>query len=54
MFSEEEEIKILGTSKITRRFQVTIIKEVRELLKIKIGDILVFEKHGDKVIIRRG
>ncbi len=34
--------QILGTSKLTYKFQVTIPKEVRERYGLRIGDILVF------------
>ncbi|MGI0010673.1 MAG: AbrB/MazE/SpoVT family DNA-binding domain-containing protein [Nitrosopumilaceae archaeon] len=39
--------KILGASKVTVRYQVTVPEEVRKLMKIKEGQILVFvEEHG--------
>jgi AbrB family looped-hinge helix DNA binding protein len=44
--------KILGASKVTVRFQVTIPEEVRKLLKIKEGQTLVFADDNGKVVLR--
>jgi len=39
--------KILGASKVTVRYQVTIPEDVRKLMKIDVGQTLVFaEEHG--------
>ena len=39
--------KILGASKVTVRYQVTILEDVRKLMKIYDGQDLVFaEEHG--------
>ena len=46
--------RVLGTSKVTRKFQVTIPKLVRELLGISENDIIVFEEEEGKVFIRKG
>ncbi|MDF2424550.1 MAG: type II toxin-antitoxin system PrlF family antitoxin [Nitrosopumilus sp.] len=43
--------KALGSSKITVRFQVTVPEEVRNKLKIKEGDNLVFVEDGKKIYI---
>lgn len=42
---------ILGASKITVRFQVTIPEEVRKVMKIKEGQTLVFAKENGKIIL---
>jgi len=42
---------ILGLSKITYKFQVTIPKRVRERFGFKEGDILVFIEEDGKLII---
>lgn len=44
--------KILGASKVTVRFQVTIPDEVRKLLKVKEGQTLVFVEEDGKVTLR--
>ncbi len=43
--------KVLGASKVTVRYQVTIPEGVRRLLKIKEGDTLVFAEEGSRVFI---
>ncbi len=43
--------KILGASKITVRFQVTIPENVRKIMKIKEGQTLVFTEENGKIII---
>lgn len=44
--------KILGASKVTVRFQVTIPEEVRKLMKIKEGQTLVFAEDNGKVVLK--
>jgi AbrB family looped-hinge helix DNA binding protein len=41
--------KILGASKVTVRYQVTIPEGVRKLLKIKEGQTLVFAEEDGKI-----
>ncbi|MGD0495730.1 MAG: AbrB/MazE/SpoVT family DNA-binding domain-containing protein [Candidatus Bathyarchaeia archaeon] len=43
--------KIVGASKITSRYQVTIPGEVRSKLKVSVGDTLAFVEEGDKIYI---
>ncbi len=38
--------------KVTRGYQVTIPKEIREKIGIKVGTILEIELQGDKVILK--
>ncbi len=45
--------RVLATSKITRHFQVTVSKYVREHLDCKIGDIMVFVEYDGKMIIEK-
>ena len=44
--------KILGASKVTVRFQVTIPDDVRKLLKIKEGQTLVFAEDNGQVVLK--
>jgi len=37
---------------VTRKYQITIPKEIREKLKIEIGDKLLVSLEDDKIIIR--
>jgi len=43
--------KVLGSSKVTVRFQVTVPEEVRKKLKVKEGDNLVFVEENKKVYV---
>lgn len=43
--------KILGASKITVRYQVTIPEEVRKVMKIKEGQTLVFAQEDGKIVL---
>jgi len=45
--------KILGVSKVTRKFQVTIPKVVRERLGITENDMIVFIEVNGKIYIRK-
>jgi AbrB family looped-hinge helix DNA binding protein len=44
----------LGTSKVTRKFQATVPKTVRTLLGLDDGDLLVFLRNNDGVILKKG
>jgi AbrB family looped-hinge helix DNA binding protein len=44
--------KILGASKVTVRYQVTIPEEVRKIMKIQEGQTLVFAEEHGKVILK--
>jgi len=43
--------KILGASKVTVRYQVTIPEEVRKRMKIKEGQTLVFAEEDGKIYL---
>jgi len=45
--------KILDTVAVTRRFQVTITRPVREVLPVEEGDRLVFIKKNGDVVLRK-
>ncbi len=40
------------TAKITSKGQVTIPKEVREALEVHEGSVVLFEKDGDKIVLK--
>jgi AbrB family looped-hinge helix DNA binding protein len=44
----------LGTSKVTRKFQATVPKAVREHLSLDDGDLLVFIKNHDEIVLKKG
>lgn len=43
--------KILGASKVTVRYQVTIPQEVREIMKIKEGQTIMFIQEKGKIFL---
>jgi AbrB family looped-hinge helix DNA binding protein len=44
----------LGASKITRKFQATVPKDVRKHLKLEHGDLLVFLKEDNEILLKKG
>lgn len=45
--------KILGTSKIGPKFRVTLVKDVQERLRAKVGDIILYLEEPDgKIVIK--
>jgi antitoxin PrlF len=40
------------TAKITSKGQITLPKEVRKLLDVQTGSVVVFEQENDKVVIK--
>ncbi len=51
--AEEPRREVLGISKITYKFQVTIPKRVRERFKFKRGDIVVFLEEDGTLIVKK-
>ena len=43
--------KIVGSSKITKRYQVTVPDDARKILKISIGDTLAFVEENGRVFV---
>jgi AbrB family looped-hinge helix DNA binding protein len=46
--------KVLGTSKLSQKFQVTISKDARKLLDLKAGDRIIFLEEDSVLIIKKG
>lgn len=44
----------IGNSKITRKFQATIPKAVREHLSLDNGDLVVFIKVENEIVLKKG
>jgi len=40
-------------TKVTRNYQITLPKEVREKLNISVGDVLEVRVEGDLIVIRK-
>lgn len=47
-------LEVVGKSTITGRYQLTLPKRVREFLKAENGDLVVFLKDHDKILVKRG
>ena len=45
--------QILGSSKVGTRGQVTIPKKAREELNLNRGDVIIFLKEDNKLVIRK-
>ena len=43
----------MAVSRVTRNYQVTVPREIRELAEIKVGDTILFMKEGEDIILRR-
>ena len=44
---------ILGSSKIGTRGQVTIPKKARDKFKLKTGDVILFIRENEKLVIKK-
>jgi AbrB family looped-hinge helix DNA binding protein len=47
-------LEVVGKSTITGRYQLTLPKRVREFLKAENGDLVVFLKDHDVILVKRG
>ncbi len=47
-------MKVIGDSKVTGKFQATIPRPVRELLRLNSGDRIVFLTEGSHVRVMKG
>ena len=43
--------KILGTSKVGPKYRITLVKDVQEKMKIKVGDVIVYLEEPDGKIV---
>jgi AbrB family looped-hinge helix DNA binding protein len=50
----KETLEILGDSKLSRKFQITVPKDVRDILRLGTGDRLVFVAEKDRILVKRG
>ncbi|MEP0826508.1 MAG: type II toxin-antitoxin system PrlF family antitoxin [Nitrososphaera sp.] len=44
--------RLLGSSKVTARYQVTIPDEARKILKVKEGQVIAFVEENGRVILK--
>jgi AbrB family looped-hinge helix DNA binding protein len=47
-------MEIVGKSTVTGKHQLTLPKSVREFLRADNGDLIVFIKEHDKILVKRG
>jgi len=45
--------KVIGSSKITRKFQLTIPSDVRRRYHFKIGDLILFVEEDGKITLSK-
>jgi len=45
--------EIMGTSKISKKFQITVPKRVREKFSLKESDLIVFVGDEDSLILKK-
>lgn len=43
----------MAVSRVTRNYQITVPREIRELADVKIGDIMLIRKEGEDIILRK-
>ena len=43
----------ISKTKITRNYQITIPKEIREKLKLKLGEEVMIHLEGERIIVQR-
>jgi AbrB family looped-hinge helix DNA binding protein len=47
-------LKLLGDSKLSKKFQVTVPRNVRDFLRLDSGDLLVFLASKNAIVVKRG
>lgn len=47
-------MKLLGDSKLSSKFQVTVPKSVRKILGLDAGDLIVFVTNHDTILVKKG
>ena len=49
-----DSMEVVGKSTITGKYQLTLPKFVREFLRANNGDLIVFIKDHDRILVKRG
>ena len=47
-------MELLGDSKLTTKYQATVPKRVRDILKLENDDRLVFIRIDDQIVLKKG
>ena len=48
------DLKLIGTTKVTKGWRIALVQAVAKELNAEIGDILLFYKKGDEIVIKKG
>jgi AbrB family looped-hinge helix DNA binding protein len=49
-----DSVQVVGKSTITGKYQLTLPKSVREFLRADNGDLIVFIRDHDQILVKRG
>lgn len=44
--------RLLGSSKLTSRYQITLPEEARKILKVKDGDVVAIVEENGKIVLK--
>jgi len=47
-------MQVLGDSRLSRKYQITVPKDARTLLELDAGDMLIFVTENGELLIKRG
>ncbi|MCK5291220.1 MAG: AbrB/MazE/SpoVT family DNA-binding domain-containing protein [Thermoplasmata archaeon] len=47
-------MELLGSSKVTNNYRMQLIKAVRDEIGAREGDIVLFYRKGDDIILKKG
>jgi AbrB family looped-hinge helix DNA binding protein len=50
----DSSMQVLGHSRLSSKFQVTVPKEARKLLELDTGDMLIFITENGQLLVKRG
>jgi AbrB family looped-hinge helix DNA binding protein len=43
----------MAVSRVTRNFQITVPREIREMADVKVGDVMLFAKEGEQIVLHK-
>jgi AbrB family looped-hinge helix DNA binding protein len=47
-------MKVVGNSKLSRKYQATVPNHVRALLQLEAGDLILFVTQGNEIVLKKG
>jgi hypothetical protein len=54
IFTWATSTKVVGDSRLSRKYQATVPTHVRSLLKLDAGDLILFVRQNREVILKKG